>query len=74
MFKHFQFCLLAVLIATATRAQQFSGSGFPRDVQPSWKRIATIATRTAWDKRRRGVDKFNPDASPADSRDLGGRR
>ncbi|HZF01760.1 MAG TPA: DUF1587 domain-containing protein, partial [Methylomirabilota bacterium] len=71
MFKHFSICLLAVLIATATRAQQVSvAADFRRDVQPLLETYCYDCHADGVDKGGVAFDKFNPDASPADSRDL----
>jgi Protein of unknown function (DUF1592)/Protein of unknown function (DUF1588)/Protein of unknown function (DUF1587)/Protein of unknown function (DUF1585)/Protein of unknown function (DUF1595)/Planctomycete cytochrome C len=71
MFKHFLICLLAVLVSTAAQAQQSSAAAdFKRDVQPL---LVTYCYDCHGDGASKGgvaFDKFNPDANPADSRDL----
>ena len=71
VLKYFSICLLACLISTVVRAQQVSvAADFRRDVQPLLETYCYDCHADGEDRGGVAFDKFNPDANPADSRDL----
>jgi Protein of unknown function (DUF1592)/Protein of unknown function (DUF1588)/Protein of unknown function (DUF1587)/Protein of unknown function (DUF1585)/Protein of unknown function (DUF1595) len=71
MFKHFLICLLAALLSTAVQAQPSSAAAdFKRNVQPLLETYCYDCHADGVDKGGVAFDKFNPNANPADSRDL----